>query len=118
MTAENAPYLPGFDPTPPKDSTPGFIEQETLRQIEALRSMGYIEDHHAGQVALAITTARALDQAQGRGAPSGYANLTRAMKEIFETLPAPEAASADALTKVLDFLMSDQPQHDSEEVDH
>ena len=115
MAPEITGYLPGFEPKKQGDHVPGFIEQETHRQIESLRAMGYIEDHHAGQVALAITTARALDQAQGKGAPSGYANLTRAMKEIFETLPAPEAASADALDKVLTFLMTGEKQSDPSE---
>lgn len=98
---DTAETLPGMGiPTPPI----GSVEVETQRQIDALRRAGYIEEHHAGQVALALFTARAVDRSAGHGAPSGQANLIRALREIFELLPSPEAASQDALDKALEAL--------------
>jgi len=105
MAGNNAP-LPGMELPSGDPQQPGEVERETQKQIDSLRSMGYIEDHHAGQVALALYTARALDRSEGRGAASGHANLSRAMKEIFEMLPQPEAASSDALDKALEAIMA------------
>lgn len=104
---ESAPTLPGFEPARPDDSTPGYVEAQTLRQIEALTADGWITAHHGGPVALAIVTARRVDRAEGRGAPSGQANLLRALKEIFEILPTPERESSDALDKALSAMMTE-----------
>lgn len=107
MTGNDA-MLPGFGDSTPNPGEAGYVERETAKQIEKLRDMGYIQDHHAGQVALAIVTARALDQSGQRGAASGRANLSRAMKEIFEMLPAPEVASTDNLAQALDRIMAEE----------
>lgn len=106
---ENAPMLPGFEPPSPDARKPGYVEQETLKQIEALRALGYIEAHHSGQVALAIYTARQLDRMEGRGAASGQANLTRALKEVFELLPQPEAATGDTFDAAIRAILDEEP---------
>ncbi|MFJ3394009.1 hypothetical protein [Leifsonia aquatica] len=107
MTDDDA-MLPGFGDSTADPGKAGYVETETRKQIEKLRELGYIQDHHAGQVALAIVTARALDQSGQRGAASGRANLSRAMKEIFEMLPAPEVASTDDLKLTLDRILAEE----------
>lgn len=102
-----APMLPGLEPPTPASSEPGYVEQETRKQIDVLTRLGYIQDHHAGQVALAIFTARSLDRLEGRGAASGQANLSRALKEIFEMLPQPDAATQDALSDALAAILAE-----------
>lgn len=104
QTGEFPPVLPGFEQGSTKKGEPGFVEAATLRMIEKLEADGWITVHHAGPCALAIVTARRVDSSEGRGAPSGQANLLRAMKEIFELLPTPENASSDALDKALEFM--------------
>lgn len=103
MTNQDAPMLPGMEPTMPE----GTVERSTRQQLDALRKLGYLLDHHEGQAELAIVTARAVDRASNnpRGAASGFANLARALREIFETLPTPEAASKDTLDVLLSALM-------------
>lgn len=103
---ENNPMLPGFEVFPPTPSKPGYVEHETIKQIDALRALGYIEAHHSGQVALAIVTARQLDRLEGRGAASGQANLTRALKEVFEMLPQPEAAAGDSFDAAVQAILN------------
>lgn len=100
MTQE-PPMLDGLEPPA---QPMGVVERETQAQIDALKAQGYLEAHHAGQVALALFTARAVDRSEDRGAPSGQANLIRALREIYELLPSPEAASQDALDKALEAL--------------
>ena len=112
-TPDTAAFLPGLGLSPTEPHELGEVERATVEQIDALREMGYIEAHHAGQVALARVTARALDRSIGKGAASGQANLSRAMKEIFEMLPQPEAASSDALDKALVAIME---PHDAADV--
>ncbi len=109
---ENAPMLPGFEPQRPDAGEPGYMEQETRKQINKLTELGYLQEHHAGQVALAIVTARQIDRLDGRGAASGQANLSRALKEIFEMLPQPEAATGDTFEAAVQAILAehrDQP---------
>ncbi len=80
---------------------PGAVEAAVLKQVAKLRDLGYVEDHHAGLVQLAVMTARDVDMSFGRGAPSGRANLYRVLNEVLEQLPHPEAASTDVLQEVL-----------------
>jgi hypothetical protein len=110
---ENAPTLPGFEPPEPPTG-PGEIEQATIEQIDALRDMGYVQPHHSGQAALTIATARALDRAIAgrRGAASGIANLSRALKENFEMLPMPEIASTDDLKLALERILDEEQPSD------
>lgn len=104
---EITPALPGLGPVPAAGpGAPGYVEAATVVMVDKLRADGWISDWHAGPVALAIVTARRVDASEGRGAPSGQANLLRAMKEIFELLPTPESVSSDALDKALAFMMS------------
>lgn len=107
-TADFAPVLPGFEVTPPDSGKAGYVETATLLMVEALKADGWITAHHAGPVALAVVTARRVDKSEGRGAPSGQANLLRAMKEIYELLPAPENQSSDALDKALAVMMQNE----------
>ena len=104
---EITPALPGLAPARPEAGAPGYVEAATVVMVDKLKSDGWITDHHAGPVALAIVTARRVDASEGRGAPSGQANLLRAMKEIFELLPAPETVSSDALDKALAAMMAE-----------
>lgn len=104
---ENAPMLPGFDQPSTHSTEPGYVERETAKQIEKLREMGYIQDHHAGQVALAISTARQIDRLEGRGAASGQANLSRALKEVFEMMPQPEAATGDTFEAAVRAILAE-----------
>lgn len=106
---EITPALPGLGPAPRRpDAEPGYVEAATLVMVEKLKEDGWISDWHAGPVALAIVTARRVDLSEGRGAPSGQANLLRAMKEIFELLPTPENVSSDALDKALAVMMAEE----------
>lgn len=91
------------EPTPPE----GGLEKMVRVQVEKLRTLGYIEEHHSAKVELAIVAARDIDRSTGKGAPSGRANLLRVMNEILETLPQPEQASQDALTTALQFILDD-----------
>ncbi|GAB2558734.1 hypothetical protein GCM10027033_14860 [Leucobacter ruminantium] len=99
--------LPGFEPPARDNSEPGYVETETAKQIDKLREMGYIQDHHAGQVALAIVTARQIDRLEGKGAASGQANLSRALKEVFEMLPMPEAATGDTFEAAVRAILAE-----------
>lgn len=97
-TPEMQPALTGLEtPNLPQ----GDLESHVRKQLDALDQLGYLEAHHAGQRALALTCARDLDRSFGRGAPSGRANLLRVMNEILESLPQPEAASKDKLDEVV-----------------
>jgi ribosomal protein S12 methylthiotransferase accessory factor YcaO len=99
-----------MEDAPPTDAGKlGPMEQSVVEQMDSLRSQGYIENHHAAVVMLARIAARDLDTSQGKGAPSGRANLIRAMKEILETVPMPEAASKDALADVVAAMSQDDP---------
>lgn len=109
-TGDFAPVLPGFEQAPAMPGKPGYVESATLEMVAELRRDGWITGHHAGPVALAVVTARRVDASEGRGAPSGQANLLRAMKEIFELLPAPETASSDALDKALAAMMLEESE--------
>lgn len=102
---DEAQMLPGFNWTAPESGELGYVETETRKQIDSLKALGYIQEHHAGQVALAINTARQLDRLQGRGAASGQANLTRALKEVFEMLPQPEAATGDTFEQAVQAIL-------------
>lgn len=106
----NAATLPGLET--PKYPT-GSLEKAVNEQVASLQSLGYIEPHHAAKVELALVTARDIDRSYGRGAPSGRANLLRVMNEILETIPQPEAASADKLAEVVAAL---RDSDDDEEV--
>ena len=98
------PTIPGLEPpTLPA----GSLEAEVRRQVTKLQDLGYIEDHHAGLVALATATAADIDRTAGRGAPSGRANLLRVMNEILQTLPQPEMASKSKLDEVVDAMLHD-----------
>jgi hypothetical protein len=96
-----------FDVTPPAWGV-GGMEQATKTQLDKLRELGYIEDHHAGLVQLALVTARTIDRSEGKGAPSGTANLLRVMNEILESVPQPESASKDTLDAVVEALRHDE----------
>lgn len=116
--AETAPMLPGLEaPTPPALPV-GQLELHIRKQTDSLTDLGYLEDHHAGLVHLAIVTAQDIDRSQGRGAPSGRANLLRVMNEILESLPQPEAASKDKLDLVLDALRDTTADELEESVMH
>ena len=102
---------------PPKPATgAGSMELAVAKQVEVLRTQGYIEDNRAGQVELALHAARDVDRSFGRGAPSGRANLLRVMNEILDSLPQPEAASSDALAGVVEALLADDDMAVSEHV--
>jgi hypothetical protein len=101
---DTATTLPGFDVAAPPA---GDLETHVQKQITKLQALGYIEDHHAGLVQLALVTARDIDRSFGKGAPSGRANLLRVMNEVLSTLPQPEAASRDSLEQVVAALRSD-----------
>lgn len=110
---ETAPMLPGLEPPAEQPGDGLTVEAAMRQQLTKLRELGYIEDHHAGLVLLAITTARDIDRSQTKGMPSGRANLYRVMNEILERIPQPEAASKDALDSVLDAIRHDD---DADEV--
>jgi len=101
---EEQPTIPGLEPPTLQN---GAVAAEVSRQVEKLRDLGYIEDHHAGLVALALATARDIDRSFGKGAPSGRANLLRVMNEILQTLPQPEMASKSKLDEVVDAMLHD-----------
>lgn len=106
--AEDASTLPGLElPIAPEVPGDESVYVATRRQLAQLAKLGYIEEHHAGKVQLALAAARDIDRSQGRGAPSGRANLYRVMNEILETIPQPEAASKDALDATLEAMMHD-----------
>jgi len=113
--AEMSATLDGLD-IPDSPHAAGSMEKAIGRQVDVLRRLGYIEDHHAGQVELALHTARDVDRSFGKGAPSGRANLLRVMNEILESLPHPEAASRDKLDEVVQALLADDD--DTESVHH
>ena len=100
--------LPGLAPKPPKKPDPGPVEIGIRAQVTKLSEDGWITEHHAGQVALAVRAAQDVDQSAGKGAPSGRANLLRAMKEILEMLPQPEAIQGDALDRTLEAILNGQ----------
>ena len=101
---EIQPTIAGLEPpTLPR----GTVEAEVRRQVAKLQELGYIEDHHAGLVALAVATAADIDRSFGKGAPSGRANLLRVMNEILQTLPQPEMASKSKLDEVVDAMLHD-----------
>lgn len=100
--------LPGMDVKKPEKPEPGPVEIGIQAQIEKLTEDGWISQHHAGQVALAVRAAQDVDQSAGKGAPSGRANLLRAMKEILEMLPQPELIQGDALDRALEAMMNGQ----------
>lgn len=110
-TRTEAAMLPGLEP--PKEAD-GSLAAAVAKQIEALKSLGYIEMNHAAQVELALVAARDIDRSFGKGAPSGRANLLRVMNEILESLPQPEAASKDKLDEVVAAMLHD----DEDEVSH
>ena len=106
--ADAASTLPGMElPGVPEVGSDESVYEATRRQLQQLAKLGYIEEHHAGKVQLALAAARDIDRSQGRGAPSGRANLYRVMNEILETIPQPEAASKDALDATLQAMMHD-----------
>lgn len=106
MADEMTPLFEGFAPKPAETLEAGPVEIGIGVQIEKLTADGWITGHHAGQVALAVRAARDVDQSQGKGAPSGRANLLRVMKEILEMLPQPEQQTSGALDKALEAIMS------------
>jgi hypothetical protein len=109
---EIEPTLPGLELPSAKNEGGDLVTTAVTAQVAALRSLGYIEDHHAGQVALALAAARDIDRSFGRGAPSGRANLLRVMNEILESLPQPETASKDKLDQVLQVILSEEGADD------
>lgn len=111
--ADDAPTLPGLEQASPPRPGAGELEKAVKRQLDKLRDLSYIEEHHAGLVQLALSAARDVDRSEGRGAPSGRANLLRVMNEILAAVPQPEAASKDALDAVLDAMRHDE---DADEV--
>lgn len=102
-TQDNPEMLPGMTPKLPI----GKLEAAVNDQVQKLRDLGFIEQHHAGLVELALVTARDIDHSVGRGAPSGRANLLRVMNEILEGMPQPAAASRDALDDVVRAMKDD-----------
>lgn len=88
--------------SPPSNA--GEMEQALDEQVQKLQELGYLETHHNGLIALARAAARDVDWSTGMGAPSGRANLLRAMKEILEIIPQPEAASKDSLDLVVEAM--------------
>lgn len=106
MADEMTQELPGFATNRPESKEPGPVELGITEQIEKLTADGWITGHHAGQVALAVRAARDVDQSQGKGAPSGRANLLRVMKEILEMLPQPEQQTSGALDRALEAIMA------------
>lgn len=105
--------LPGMELGRVEGSAPeGTLQHSVALQVRALQTMGYIEEHHAAQVHLALVAARDIDMSTGRGAPSGRANLLRVMNEILERLPQPEAASVDKLGEVLTVLQGASEDND------
>ena len=100
--------LPGLEPKKPEKPQPGPVEIGIQAQVKKLTEDDWITDHHAGQVALAVRAAQDVDQSAGKGAPSGRANLLRAMKEILEMLPQPELIQGDALDRALEAMMNGQ----------
>lgn len=113
-TDDASSMLPGMEP--PRVPA-GSLEAAVEKQIEKLRELGYIEDHHEGQVALALLTARNIDGSQGRGRPSGMAMILRVMNEILEALPQPETASVDTLGDVVRALRENVDEADEEVFD-
>lgn len=109
----DASTLPGLELPAPAPSGGTVVRDAMQRQLDKLRSLGYIEEHHDGLVQLALTVAADIDRSGGKGAPSGRANLYRVMNEILETIPQPEAASKDALDATLDAMRHDD---DADEV--
>lgn len=106
MADEMTQELPGFGAKPAESLEAGPVEMGITEQIEKLTQDGFITTHHAGQVALAVRAARDVDQSQGKGAPSGRANLLRVMKEILEMLPQPEQQTSGALDRALEAIMT------------
>lgn len=98
--------LPGMDVKKPENTEPGPVQIGIQAQIEKLTEDGWISMHHAGQVALAVRAAQDVDQSAGKGAPSGRANLLRAMKEILEMLPQPELIQGDSLDRALEAMLN------------
>lgn len=92
-----------FDVEPPAPEV-GPLEEATKRQIAKLTEDGFLSDAHAGQAALAIIAARDADRSQGRGAPSGRANLYRVLNEIFSNIPQPEPVSQDQLDAAVEAI--------------
>lgn len=107
MADEMTETFPGFAVKKEETTEAGPVELGIAVQIERLTEDGWITGHHAGQVALAIRAARDVDQSQGKGAPSGRANLLRVMKEILEMLPQPEQAADGALELALKTMMDE-----------
>lgn len=101
MADETNGFLPGFEAEESKVFQIGPVETGIKQQIDRLTADGWVTDHHAGQVALAIRAARDVDESAGKGAPSGRANLLRAMKEILEMLPQPEASTDGEFNQLL-----------------
>jgi hypothetical protein len=82
-----------MEPAAPEPAETGPVEIGVKAQVAELERGGWITAAHAGAVALALRAARDVDQSEGKGAPSGRANLLRSAKEILEMLPGPEIAT-------------------------
>lgn len=82
----------------------GPLEEAIEVQIAALEADGFIDAKHAGLKQLALTAARDVDRSEGRGAPSGRANLLRVMNEILANVPQPEQANQDQLDAAVEAL--------------
>lgn len=103
-----APMFPMFEEFAPEDSKMGFLESATMQTIRDRTEKSWLGPGDAGPVALALITARKVDRMSPRDAASGQANLLRAMKEIFEMLPQPEAVGSSDLGEVLDAIRDEE----------
>lgn len=83
----------------------GIVEDAYRRQIDSLKSAGYLDDTHAGLISLVLKAARAVDDIKPTDAASGRAQLFKALNDIADKLPRAVEQAADplhALTALLD----------------
>lgn len=93
----------------PGSEEPGEVEAGVREQIEHLRGQQLLTAAHAGQVALAIRTARDVDESRGIGAPSGRAKLMEVLNDILGELPQLEQRDPGMLDAVVAAIMGGAP---------
>ncbi|MGQ4576154.1 hypothetical protein ACUH93_07080 [Dermabacteraceae bacterium P7006] len=75
----------------PKSAIPtpeiGPNEKALLINLQYLRDQGVLTAEHEARAAVAITAARTLDRAEGKGRPSGTAMLVTAYDNVLSKLP-------------------------------
>lgn len=86
----------------------GFVEESTRKQLEFLQDSGVISVACSGQIALAIITARKIDNMNPNSAPSGQSNLIRALREILEALPQAEVLGVDEFEKFTKLIKEEK----------